>query len=65
MRVFAEIAGRYGVNTADEQAVDHFYAVILPKKPRAVQQRVADELLNRDGEPDNELRRARVKPSRP
>jgi len=51
MHVFNEIAGRYGVESTDEEAVDRFFIYHVPKLSQNTQQAILDELLARDGEP--------------
>ena len=49
MRVYAEIAERYGVDSHDDEAIDRFFeqAATLPVAEREL---ILRELLDRDGE---------------
>lgn len=50
MRVWNEIAARYGVDPNDDDAVDRFYVTTAHAFPPKRQQAIFDELLARDGE---------------
>jgi len=51
MHVYNDIAGRYGVEATDDDAVDRFFKYRVPKLPKNTQQAIIDELFARDGEP--------------
>jgi hypothetical protein len=53
MKVYAEIAGRYGVNSADAAAVDRFFAIEVPKKDPQEQAEIFSQLISRDNEPES------------
>ncbi len=50
MRIYAEIAARYGVTRDNVEEVDHFFIDVLPTFPAHLQAAILDELLARDGE---------------
>ena len=56
MHVYNEIAARYGVDSTDEEAVDHFFEVTLQGFTLPEQQAIFDELLSRDGETEGDLK---------
>ncbi len=51
--VFADIASRYGVDPADQEAVDKWYNEILPMLPVEIRAAIFEELLARDGETES------------
>jgi len=51
MHVYNDIAGRYGVDPTNDNAVDRFFMYRVPKLPKATQQAIVDELFARNGEP--------------
>lgn len=51
MRVYNDIAKRYGIDPTDEKAVDRFFEYRLPRLPKKTQQVILEELLARNGEP--------------
>ncbi len=64
MRVYGEIAARYGVDPHDREAMDRFFieqAVTLPDAERV---RIVTELLDRDGEAEEPDLPATTQPSR-
>ena len=50
MKIYAEIASRYGVDPKDETAVDKFYEVTILTLLEDEQEKILTELMNRDGE---------------
>lgn len=59
MHVYAEIAARHGkVNPTDEEAVDRFFAEEVPTLSEEVQREIMNELLARDGESPEPLKRS-------
>ena len=61
MHVYAEIAARYGVDPADDDAVDHFFIERAGTLPVGEQQLIAMELLGRDGEAVKPFRQKQVR----
>lgn len=50
MHVYNEIAARYGVDPADDDAVDRWFEEEAAKLPEDEQAAIGRELLERDGE---------------
>jgi hypothetical protein len=48
MRIYAEIAARYGVNAADDAAVDKFFSTHVPSLSPEEQESILSELLDRE-----------------
>lgn len=50
MRVYKEIAERYGVNAASRSALSQFFNHDIAKLPESEQREIAEELYAREGE---------------
>lgn len=62
--VFQEIAARHGLGSSEEQ-INQFYSEDLKQLPVSERQAVLDELLARDGEPQNKFDRKQQGAQRP
>jgi CHAT domain len=49
MSVYAGIAARHGIDPADDEAVDDFFATTVPAMPAETQELILAELLSQDG----------------
>jgi len=49
MRLYNQIAARYGINPADDDAVDHFFTDGITELSQEDRQAIFDELLRSDG----------------